>query len=130
MELKEFVKDVLVQLCDGVIEAQKAVDRKEAVVNPRGVRGSDESYVRIGNKDRPLETVFFEVGLKNVGTEGKAKGVGVAFSIGGIGGKSTKETTAESVTRIKFSIPIALPSADGNNTQTAGRVKRQHEVYS
>jgi hypothetical protein len=34
----------------------------------------------------------------------------------GVGAKSAKEAHNEAATRIKFSVPIALPTVDGNNT--------------
>ena len=36
MELKDFVKNTLVQIVDGVIEAEKELEEKGATVNPVG----------------------------------------------------------------------------------------------
>ena len=117
MELKEFVKEVLVQLCEGVSDAQKEVVKVGGVVCPKEIRYKEQNAV-IGGKDLPLETVFFEVGLVSESKEGKSKGIGVHLSAICFGGKSTDEVRAETVTRIKFSVPLVLPAVDGNNKQT------------
>jgi len=116
MELKEFVKEVLVQLCEGVSDAQVEVSKLGGVVNPSGFRDD----VKTEDKRRPVEIVHFEIGLVSENKEGSSKGIGVFLSAIGIGGKSTDEERLESVTRIKFSVPIALPAVDGNNTVTKG----------
>ncbi len=108
MELKEFVTDVLQQINDGVIEAQKA----GVYANPRKEhQGIKASYIYKvdGEKDQSsLQIVDFEVGLTNeVGSGGGRIGVSLgSFSFGAdSGGKASNSA----VTRVRFSIPILLP---------------------
>lgn len=109
MELKEFVTDVLQQITDGVVDAQK----RGVFVNPRkkhhGVKQSFYYTIDGENYEESLQTVDFEVGLTNEEGSGGGKiGVSLAsiisFDVNG-GGK----TSNSSVTRIRFSIPMLLP---------------------
>ena len=109
MELKEFVTDVLQQITDGVVDAQK----RGVFVNPRkkyhGVTQNSYHTIDGENYEESLQTVDFEVGLTNEEGSGGGKiGVSLAniisFDVNG-GGK----TSNSSVTRIRFSIPMLLP---------------------
>lgn len=107
MELKEFVTDVLQQINDGVIEAQK----RGVFVNPKtSVRPKDRvDYLMDGTPYHGrTHNVDFEVGLTNeVGSGGGKIGVSLgSFSFGADGGGKTSNS---SVTRIRFSIPMLLP---------------------
>ena len=108
MELKEFVTDVLQQITDGVVDAQK----RGVFVNPRkkyhGVTPNSYHTIDGENYEESLQTVDFEVGLTNeVGSGGGKIGVSLgSFSFGADGGGKTSNS---SVTRIRFSIPMLLP---------------------
>jgi hypothetical protein len=121
MELKLFIENVLTQLVEGVVETQKKVTSLGAVVNPQSF---DKDSAKIGDKSRPVEIVEFEVGLTSSGSEETSAGVSVLLSVIGVGAKSAKEAHNEAVTRIKFSIPIALPTVDSNNTPPIVSQKR------
>ncbi len=116
MELKEFVTDVLQQINDGVIEAQKA----GVYANPRKEhQGIKASYIYKvdGEEDQSsLQIVDFEVGLTNeVGSGGGKFGVSFAgISVGVAGGGNT---STAAVTRIRFSIPLLLPVYKDHNTK-------------
>lgn len=109
MELKEFVTDVLQQINDGIIEAQKA----GIFVNPRkkhhGVKQSFYYTIDGENYEESLQTVDFEVGLTNEAESGGGK-IGVSFaSIFSVDAEGGGKTSNSSVTRIRFSIPMLLP---------------------
>ena len=110
MELKEFVKEVLVQLSEAVVETQEKVEKFGAIVNPSG-RMKGGSIV-INKKTVVVIDISFEVVLTNTGTNENASGIGVYLGSIGIGGKEKIETRNEGINRINFSIPIALPSFD------------------
>ena len=108
MELKEFVTDVLQQINDGIIEAQKA----GVFVNPMGsIRQKDRADFRIDGTPCYGRThnVDFEVGLTNKEGSGGGK-IGVSFaSIFSVDAEGGGKTSNSSVTRIRFSIPMLLP---------------------
>ena len=107
MELKEFVTDVLQQINDGIIEAQKA----GVFVNPMGsIRQKDRADFRIDGTPCYGRThnVDFEVGLTNETENGSGKfGVSFAGISVDVDGKNSASTTA--LTRIRFTVPIFLP---------------------
>lgn len=111
MELKDFVKNTLIQIVDGVIEAERELEQKGATVNPVGgyfdqkqVGGRTWSF-----KDGITEVVDFDVALTNSEKEGSSAGIGVLLGSINLGAKGASEETITSVTRIKFSVPVLLP---------------------
>ncbi|KAA6323019.1 hypothetical protein EZS27_027505 [termite gut metagenome] len=103
MELKEFVKETLIQIVDGVQEAQRGIKGLNSVINPkilieRGSRG--EKY------DSKTYTVDFEVVLTRGDAEGNNIGIGVLFGAITIGGKTKAATEKVSATSVRFSVPI------------------------
>jgi hypothetical protein len=110
MELKEFVKTVITQLVEGVIETQKEVENKGAYVNPIGFC-PDKNTIMINQTYHPIGIVAFEVGLTTTSAEEKTGKVNVFLSVVGGGTESAKGISNEAVTRIKFSIPVMLPVA-------------------
>ena len=88
MELKEFVKKTLLEIVAGVQEAQGAVREYGATVNPKYV---NRDSAQIGGEYVPVQDVSFEVGPLKAGING------------------TGNASESSVTRIKFTVPLALP---------------------
>lgn len=116
MELNEFIKETLLQITQGVKEAQEAVQDHNGIVNPAEVNGSTMLSTHVEDKKRLVQVVDFEVGLTATDETNSKKGIGVALgAIKGDAGnnKGSKNTTA---TKIKFSIPIVLPSMTNDNT--------------
>jgi hypothetical protein len=110
MELKEFVRETLLQLTEGVREAQEECRKHGGMVNPMleapRVHGSK---AKIGDKYYPVTDVGFKVGLtENNGVKDKT-GIGVFFSSIAIGVEQKKDTGHQAVTCIDFSIPVLLP---------------------
>lgn len=119
MELKSFIKETLVQVAHGIIEANEELKDTDAHVNPNSVQAySNEAkaYGRI-NKDfkesLPLvELIEFDVAVQ--ADSGTKTGGGIKISIASIGigseGSSEKSTAHDS--RIKFSIPMVYPHSN------------------
>jgi len=111
MDLKQFVTETLVQIAQGVSEAQTAVRDVGGFANPalRGVAGR-ESYWGSLETGHHVFLVDFDVAItvaKGKGTNAGAKlEVTSIFSLGA-GGKSSEET--QSTSRVKFKVPMALP---------------------
>lgn len=95
MELKEFVKESLVQIDQGILEADKEIDR--------GIFYSGTSDNRSFEFDIAVMTKL----EKGRNAKGEIKVVG----IGDFGGKFINTTTNTSVSRIKFGVHFAN---DGN----------------
>jgi hypothetical protein len=109
MELKEFIEEVLTQITEGTISAQEKLHKKDAIVNPPLANGSTGRRYKIGNTERAIEEVEFEVALTASSKEGNKKGIGVFFSGLSAGGNNEKEAANIAATKIKFKMQIILP---------------------
>lgn len=109
MELKDFVKESLNQILDGIASAQES----ELGENINAAHAFSESGNLFQSKFGTFTRVDFEVAVTaESAKEGKAS-IAV-WSIGGSGGLSEKEN---SVSRIKFSVPLRLPDGDQKRKQ-------------
>ncbi|BES69706.1 hypothetical protein RE428_07690 [Marinobacter nanhaiticus D15-8W] len=119
MELKDFIRETLVQLAQGIEEANMELRSSAAVVNPENVivdvTGKAKHYGILSASDDIVEylpsvqAIEFDVAVH--ATEGKEKsakgGISVgAMNIGGSGGASESKS---SESRIQFKIPMVLP---------------------
>ena len=124
MDLKDFVKESLVQISNGINEANEALEGTGAMVNPLHVTtNSDKSqaYGRTGSPahdvngtSRVVEKVDFDVAV--VAEAGEQTKAGIKLSIASIGlgadGQSSSKDKSES--RIKFTIPVVFPGVDSD----------------
>jgi hypothetical protein len=97
MELDEFVRRTIEQVISGVGEACKHAKANGAEIS--------------GDSLTPIE---FDVAVTTTeGSESKANaGIKVAWI--GIGGEGKSEVTSSSVSRIKFSVLVGLPTTERN----------------
>ena len=116
MELKEFVAQSIIQITEGITNAQESTKHKGAMINPplcmSGQAGDKYLSVNMGNKRNFIpQTITFDV-LVNVesidSSDGKAKISIVSFSAGG--GVSSEQKNGTS-SRITFSVPVCWPPA-------------------
>ena len=127
MDLQTFIQETLTQIVQGVEGARERVRDTDAQISPRlSAAGSTEgfskvSWVRTKEQGGMAQLILFDVAL-TVSDEQSAKaGIGVFSAVMNAG--ATGETTAAnaSVSRVQFSVPIALPSdaktprGDGSN---------------
>jgi len=111
MELNDFVTETLVQIAEGIEQAQKNLREKnsEAIINTNMTETNSGQLVT-GGKRNSVEMVEFDVAiLANQGTATKA---GVGLTVASLikldaGGQSNQSTGTES--RIKFKIPMSYP---------------------
>jgi hypothetical protein len=113
LALKDFVKESLLQIIEGVVDAQTEVDKLRAKINPTNISFYSRStpttkVVEDGNIPQMIE---FDIGVTisdKKATEGK---VGIALVIVRLdlsaGGRSSSENIV--VNRIKFQVPILFP---------------------
>jgi hypothetical protein len=104
LQLRDFVAETIKQVIDGVTIAQEYATGKKAIVNPRTSRYGD-----------PVQSISFDVAVtaaKGTKTQG---GVAVFSGVFGLGSKGQSEKNNATVSRIQFSVPIALPPSDYRN---------------
>ena len=116
MELKDFVRETLVQISTGISEASEALRETNAHINPKNIYVNADNRQNYGrlvyNKtyNPVVELVEFDVAVHACeGTEANGKfGISIG-SIGlGVGGKTQESNRSES--RIKFKVPVTFPS--------------------
>ncbi len=97
MELKEFIKQTLIDVADGVREA--------------GIHNKKIAPELFNNSIMPSKKhAFIDFDIAVTATEGSsnAKGAGIKVLSANIGGKKENKDEKTSVTRIKFSVPAYL----------------------
>lgn len=104
MDLKEFTKQTIVQIVEGAIEANATINGHNAHVHIRIDNGEfGTSY--------PITNVDFDVAITATESEGSNGGGGIKVAeLLNIGGKIENRTENQTVSRIKFTIPIVLGS--------------------
>jgi len=123
VDLKEFVKESIVQIAEGIEEANTALSESSAMVNPVNVIAHSEEAQAYGrtrkrNDNNPnsriVEKVQFDVAVvAETGEQGKA-GAKLSIASIGIGAEGKTEKTNKSESRIKFSIPVVYPGYENN----------------
>lgn len=119
MDLKDFIRETLVQIARGVEEADTELHSSRAMINPKNIAversGNAQHFGSLqedGNGPYYLDSVQaidFDVAVHaKEGTEASAKG-GISVGSIGFGAKGSTTEIKSSESRIKFRIPMVLP---------------------
>ncbi|MEM1350962.1 MAG: trypco2 family protein [Pseudomonadota bacterium] len=120
MDLKDFVKQTIVDLCSAVSEADEAVKQMNGLVNPgRHTPGNDHREEFFSART----TIEFDVAVTaSSGTSKTAEGGAKIWVLSaGIGAEVEEKDSV--VSRIKFPIQVVLPSPKDQKTRV-GKVER------
>ena len=119
MELKQFIKETIIQITDGILEAQTALKGKDVIVNPGATFGKSGD-LWIGKEQergpvlRRVQEVEMQVGLtttEETAGDGHVKiGIGVLSANVGLEDKGHEKTE----NYVKFCIPVSFPIADNS----------------
>lgn len=117
MELKEFIKQSIIEISEAVKEANDYAEENKLniIINPNTIhaghagersRTDDEDYGDM----RYIEDIEFDVAVTAGGEiSGEAKG-GIKILSFQAGGGGSITDTQQNVSRIKFMIPVCLPT--------------------
>jgi hypothetical protein len=113
MNLQEFVRETLRQIIVGVKDAQEVCAESGGDINPQGLRFMPD---QVGERrwdtrtDIFAEAVEFDVAV-TVDTSSSAKG-GIGIVVGAVSVGSVKDSEFKngSISRIRFRVPVILPS--------------------
>ena len=119
MDLKDFVKESLVQISKGISEANEELEATGAMINPLNViinTDKSQAYGRTGKPaydvngtSRVVEKVDFDVAVvAEAGAQTKA-GIKLSIASIGLGADGQSNTKDKSESRIKFTIPVIFP---------------------
>lgn len=111
MDLKDFVAETLVQIAEGIEQAQTELQSKKsgAIINTN-MTETDTGQLVTGGRRKAVEMVEFDVAI--LANEGTATKAGIGLSVASFvkldaGGESKQSSGTES--RIKFKIPMSYP---------------------
>jgi len=120
MELKDFVKETLLEISSGVAEAQK--EQQSTLINPR-VKSQESTSSKLYIAEdgagrgvrggRILDYVEFDIAVtvdKNTETSGK---ISVLFGAINLNSGGASENKDSSTSRVRFKVPISFSTKDG-----------------
>ncbi|MDQ6982754.1 MAG: trypco2 family protein [Mariprofundus sp.] len=119
MDLKDFVKNSLSQIAEGIIDANETLSDTDAIVNPTEIVVNSDNSQAYGrtlspalqdDPTRVVEKVEFDVAVTVQEGESTNAGIKVSVMSIGIGASGESSSTSGSQSRIKFTIPIVFPS--------------------
>jgi hypothetical protein len=127
MELKEFITETISAITDATIELQKKYDATDVLIYPPSDGPGSKTYqeASAAHTYRHVKDVEFDVALTvGTATEGGGKaGIKVMSLDIGAGGGVAK--SSEQISRVHFSIPLALTHKEAENKNLEAERKRQ-----
>lgn len=123
MELQDFIKQSIVQIVNGVFEAQKEVADKGASVNPSGLhlKGDQIKGHAVTNDGNVTQHIEFDVAVTTTEGTGTKGGIGVVAGVLALGAQGQSSESTQAVSRLKFTIPILLPADHRSDKDDAKR---------
>lgn len=115
LDLQTFIKNSLVQIMRGCKEAQDELHSSHARICPRievpFLDGGGASQHALGETgtNRLVQTVDFDVAVTATEETETKGGIGVMTAIINAGSAGQSGKSSESVSRLKFSIPVCYP---------------------
>lgn len=101
MELQSFITQALLDIVNGVVDAQSQVNRQTSIIPD-----VNEEHDRVNSR---MQVVKFDVSIRiddQKGSEGK---LGVLSGVIGAGIAGNSSSATEHLTKLQFSIPISFP---------------------
>lgn len=115
MELEVFIETTMQSMIDATSTLLDKNERKGVSINPFIRHASGENYVWYSDGAMPVTEVSFDVAV----TEGTAKSGEANGSIdvyfAKTGGKGTTSASNENVSRVQFTLRVALPGTDASD---------------
>lgn len=113
MDLKEFTKETLTQIIEGVKAANTQMEASGAFVPSSNLSsiGEKHQYSNKDGYDHHVINIDFDVAVSVSESKENNKGGALRIlDVASLGGENNKSYENTSFSRIKFSIPLALPN--------------------
>lgn len=120
MQLKDFVAGTLTQLVEGVVAGHNAVYQLGGRVNPVlslikdgvSLQKAPSGYLPPSSSSSEYSTTFVDFDIAIIASEDSSSKGGFGIFVGAIGAGAAGQATSASSqhSRIKFSLPVALPT--------------------
>lgn len=123
MELREFIKSSLVEISRGVLDASTELEDTNAIVSPENFQVNSDSSQAFGrtktgsnamdptNGTRIVHKVDFDIAVLVDESDKTKAGIKISVMSIGLSGGGESTTKSGSTSRIKFSVPIVMPSS-------------------
>ncbi|MBU1138835.1 MAG: hypothetical protein KKA76_07655 [Proteobacteria bacterium] len=123
MDLKEFVSESIIEIIEGIIDAQSRISSEDAQVAPEMSKlylnsqaGGASLALGKDKNNNLVHTLEFDVAVTaNEGTETKG-GIGVVAGVFALGSQGKSESNNQSISRLKFRVPVSFPRHGKSNT--------------
>lgn len=123
MDLKEFISESIVEIVEGIVDAQSRIKSDDALIIPsvqnvftQSQSGGTNLAIGWDKKGNMIHSVEFDVAVtSSEGTETKG-GIGVVAGIVALGSQGKSLENNQSISRLKFRIPISFPRHDAPET--------------
>jgi len=111
MDLKDFVSETLIQIANGVKQAQEQTEQIGARVNPKltGAANNAAQHGFLPAEQAPAQIVQFDVALTVKEGSGIKGGIGIFAGAVSLGSSGQSSAENSSVSRVKFCVPLSLP---------------------
>lgn len=123
MQLKEFVAQTLIQISEGVAEAQQKTAESVGIVNPkiknlfvRSQSGGTNLALGWTHAGDLISMVSFDVAVTATDGTGTKGGIGIVIGAVAIGSQGSSENRNEAVSRVQFKVPFALKGISSEST--------------
>ena len=119
MDIKDFIKESLLQIVDGITEANTALEAKGASIPTTGVAGEGVWCTLVKDKNNPhtrlVMRVDFDLAVTVTQSDNLKAGGGISIaSLVNAGTTCENSSQSESVSRIRYTIPLELPELNNN----------------
>ena len=112
MDLKEFIGQALADIVQGVLDSQQTLGANGKYINPElsTQQGTHEKHGKLVSiQGQLVQTVEFDVAVTATEGTGTKGGIGVVAGVFALGSQGQSSAEISAVSRIKFSVPVALP---------------------
>lgn len=118
MNLEDFIAQSLSQIARGIEKANNDLKDSQAIVNPPGISKAVVSEkggygsVEIDGYYVDVHEIIFDVSVSVIDSNESGGKLGISVAGIYLGAQEKENQSNTSVSRIQFSIPMALPQAD------------------
>ena len=114
MDLKDFIKETVKAITSATHELQSELAATGAIVNPPTTSGSSDTFEVSGTLHtmRRVQNIEFDLALTTSSSTSGGGKAGVKVFVVEASAGASQTRTNEEVSRVKFSVPLALPPSD------------------
>lgn len=120
MELKEFIKEAIEGIVSGILESKESLSNTDAEISPENFQVNSEESQAYGRTittnnhptsgTRVVSKIDFDIAVIAEDSDSTNAGGKLSIMSVAISGGKEKKAANSSTSRIKFSIPVVLPS--------------------